>query len=133
MQQRVLHSSAEAPFVFTATDASKDFLLREGTDMKYGARHLKRAIERLLVHPLSNLIATDQVMSGDWIRVDFDGETAGCLHKRSGRIGSSGDGEFACRHDRNAASCGGGSGFPGTHKDSAGQDLEEIVTTFFTA
>ena len=40
--------------------------------MKYGARHLKRAIERLLVQPMSNLIATDQVRGGDWIRVDFD-------------------------------------------------------------
>ncbi len=40
--------------------------------MKYGARHLQRAIERLLVQPMSNLIATDQVRGGDWIRVDFD-------------------------------------------------------------
>ena len=40
--------------------------------MKYGARHLKRAIERLLVQPMSNLIATDQVRGGDWVRVDFD-------------------------------------------------------------
>ena len=40
--------------------------------MKYGARHLKRAIERNLVHPLSNLIATEQVRGGDLIRVDFD-------------------------------------------------------------
>jgi ATP-dependent Clp protease ATP-binding subunit ClpB len=46
--------------------------LEEGTDMKYGARHLKRAIERLLVQPMSNLIATDQVRGGDWIRVDYD-------------------------------------------------------------
>jgi ATP-dependent Clp protease ATP-binding subunit ClpA len=72
VQQRVLHSSAEKSFVFTATAGSKDFLLSEGTDMKYGARHLKRAIERLLVQPLSNLIATDQVVSGDWIQIDFD-------------------------------------------------------------
>jgi ATP-dependent Clp protease ATP-binding subunit ClpB len=72
VQQRVLHSSADKSFVFTATAAGKDFLLTEGTDMKYGARHLKRAIERLLVQPLSNLIATDQVMSGDWIQIDFD-------------------------------------------------------------
>jgi hypothetical protein len=49
-------------------------LLTEGTDMKYGARHLKRAIERLLVQPMSNLIATDQVRGGDWIRVDFNGD-----------------------------------------------------------
>ena len=74
VQQRVLHSSADKSFVFTATAASKDFLLTEGTDLKYGARHLKRAIERLLVQPLSNLIATDQVISGDWIQIDFDGE-----------------------------------------------------------
>jgi ATP-dependent Clp protease ATP-binding subunit ClpA len=47
-------------------------LLREGTDLKYGARHLKRAIDRALVHPLSNLIATQQVRGGDLIRVDFD-------------------------------------------------------------
>jgi hypothetical protein len=40
--------------------------------MKYGARHLKRAIDRGLVHPLSNLIATEQVRGGDLIRVDFD-------------------------------------------------------------
>jgi ATP-dependent Clp protease ATP-binding subunit ClpA len=72
VQQRVLHSSAEKSFVFTVTAGSKDFLLSEGTDIKYGARHLKRAIERLLVQPLSNLIATDQVVSGDWIQIDFD-------------------------------------------------------------
>ncbi len=42
--------------------------------MKYGARHLKRAIERLLVHPLSNLIATNQINTGDWIKADFDSE-----------------------------------------------------------
>jgi hypothetical protein len=40
--------------------------------MKYGARHLKRAIDRALVHPLSNLIATEQVRGGDLIRVDYD-------------------------------------------------------------
>ena len=40
--------------------------------MKYGARHLKRAIDRNLVHPLSNLIATGQVRGGDLIRVDYD-------------------------------------------------------------
>jgi ATP-dependent Clp protease ATP-binding subunit ClpB len=74
VQQRVLHSSADKSFVFTATAASKDFLLTEGTDLKYGARHLKRAIERLLVQPLSNLIATDQVVSGDWIQIDYDSE-----------------------------------------------------------
>src|SRR6202522_2556463 len=75
VQQRIFNSAPERAFVFTLSDSSKDFLLEEGTDMKYGARHLKRAIERLLVQPMSNLIATDQVRGGDWIRVDFDDTT----------------------------------------------------------
>src|SRR6202453_3061278 len=72
VQQRIFNTTTDRAFVFTLSDTGKDFLLTEGTDMKYGARHLKRAIERLLVQPMSNLIATDQVRGGDWIRVDFD-------------------------------------------------------------
>jgi ATP-dependent Clp protease ATP-binding subunit ClpA len=60
--------------VFRTTDAANAFLLTECTDIKYGARHLKRAIERLLVHPLSNLVATEQISAGDLIEVDYDGE-----------------------------------------------------------
>jgi ATP-dependent Clp protease ATP-binding subunit ClpB len=74
VQQRILYSPADKCFVFTVSDNGKDFLLAEGTDFKYGARHLKRAIERLLVHPLSNLMATHQVNAGDWIQADFDPE-----------------------------------------------------------
>jgi len=74
VQQRILYSPADKTFVFTVSDSGKDFLLTEGTDIKYGARHLKRAIERLLVHPLSNLMATSQVTAGDWIQADFDAE-----------------------------------------------------------
>ncbi|MCX6594950.1 MAG: AAA family ATPase [Acidobacteria bacterium] len=70
VQQRIFNSS-DRPFVFTASDGAKEYLLKEGTDVKYGARHLKRAIERLLVQPMSNLIATDQVRGGDWIKVDI--------------------------------------------------------------
>jgi ATP-dependent Clp protease ATP-binding subunit ClpB len=71
VQQRIFNASPERSFVFTATDSAKTYLLNEGTDLKYGARHLKRAIERLVVQPMSNLIATDQVRCGDWIRVDY--------------------------------------------------------------
>ena len=72
VQQRIFTSSNGSPFVFSVTEAAKDYLLQEGTDMKYGARHLKRAIDRNLVHPLSNLIATEQVRGGDLIRVDYE-------------------------------------------------------------
>ena len=74
VQQRIFSSANGAPFVFALTDGARDYLLREGTDPKYGARHLKRALDRHLVHPLSNLIASDQVRGGDLIRVDYDSE-----------------------------------------------------------
>jgi len=74
VQQRVFNSTPERTFIFQTTDSAKQFLLKEGTDPKYGARHLKRAIERLLVQPMSNLIATDQIHTGDWLRIDFDAE-----------------------------------------------------------
>ena len=54
------------------SESAKAFLLEEGTDQRYGARHLKRAIERSLVYPMSNLVATAQVRGGDSVRVDFD-------------------------------------------------------------
>ncbi|HLH18457.1 MAG TPA: AAA family ATPase [Bryobacteraceae bacterium] len=54
------------------TSGARDLLLREGTDARYGARHLKRAIERRLVHPLANLLATGQVAAGDQVMVDAD-------------------------------------------------------------
>jgi ATP-dependent Clp protease ATP-binding subunit ClpB len=72
VQQRIFNAATAAPFVFTLTEEAKDFLLLEGTDMKYGARHLKRAVDRHLVHPLSNLIATNQLRGGDLLRVDFN-------------------------------------------------------------
>jgi len=72
LQQRVFSSPNAAPFGFSLTDSAKDYVLKEGTDVKYGARHLKRAIERSIVHPMSNLIATAQVRTGDLIKIDFD-------------------------------------------------------------
>jgi ATP-dependent Clp protease ATP-binding subunit ClpB len=78
LQQRILNSPGATPFVFSVTPEARAFLLREGTDMKYGARHLKRAIERAVLHPLSNLIASGQVRSGDLLRIDFEPEQT-CL------------------------------------------------------
>ena len=72
VQQRIFNTSPEKSFVFKTSGGARDFLLCEGTDLKYGARHLKRAIERLLVQPMSNLIATDQVRGGDCVYVDFN-------------------------------------------------------------
>ena len=63
---------SRASLHFTLDAPARDLLIEEGTDARYGARHLKRAIERMLVHPLANLIATGQVQAGDRLRVEGD-------------------------------------------------------------
>ena len=75
VQQRILVGAGANQFVFNCTQRVKDYLLQEGTDPKYGARHLKRAIERNIVFPLANLVATGQVKLGDFVRIDMNGET----------------------------------------------------------
>ena len=69
VQKRVLDSTTR-PFLFRITNEGRQFLLHEGTDQRYGARHLKRAIERYLVCPLSRLLATAQVHQGDVLLID---------------------------------------------------------------
>ena len=69
VKERILNATAGRPFAISVTDGARDFLLMEGTDPRYGARHLKRAIERLLIQPLSNLMASGQIRRGDYVRV----------------------------------------------------------------
>jgi ATP-dependent Clp protease ATP-binding subunit ClpB len=75
LQERILRS-ANTKFAFQCSAEAKEMLLREGIDYRYGARHLKRSIERLLVLPISNLVATGQVEFGDSVYVDLD--DSGC-------------------------------------------------------
>jgi ATP-dependent Clp protease ATP-binding subunit ClpA len=75
VQQRVRSAAADKPFQVNVSDSARELLLREGTDSRYGARHLKRAIERLLVQPLSNLIASGQIHDGDSILVSQENES----------------------------------------------------------
>ena len=82
VQQRIQTAAASRPFLVNVTDSAKEFLLMEGTDWRYGARHLKRAIERLLVQPLSNLMASGQIHRGDCIRVSHDDGSAALLFGR---------------------------------------------------
>jgi len=67
--------SVGAKFVLQCSDGAKEMLLKEGLDFRYGARHIKRSIERFLVYPLSGLIATGQMQSGDVVHVDVNRET----------------------------------------------------------
>jgi ATP-dependent Clp protease ATP-binding subunit ClpB len=61
---------ATSAFQFRITNEGRQFLLQEGTDQRYGARHLKRAIERYVVCPMARLLATAQVRSGDVLLID---------------------------------------------------------------
>jgi ATP-dependent Clp protease ATP-binding subunit ClpA len=72
VQDRIMQS-AGTKFVFQCSESAKDMLMKEGLDYKYGARHLKRAVERFLVYPLSNLVATGQIGLGDLVHVDVNG------------------------------------------------------------
>lgn len=86
VQDRITES-AGTKFAFECSLAAKEYLLSEGIDLKYGARHLKRAIERFLVYPLSNLVATQQVETGDMVTVDFDEEEKKLLFsKQPGKL-----------------------------------------------
>jgi ATP-dependent Clp protease ATP-binding subunit ClpA len=85
VQKRVLDSST-VPFSFEITNEGRQFLLEEGTDQRYGARHLKRAIERHVVSPLARLLGTAQVESGDVLLIDrHPGEQALAFRKDKNR------------------------------------------------
>ena len=71
VQRRILMSGC-GNFVLSCSVKAKNFLLSEGCDRRYGARPLKRAIERYLIMPISNLVATKQIDCGDVVWVDLD-------------------------------------------------------------
>src|SRR3979490_1528604 len=71
VQKRVLQT-AKGQFLFRVTAPGREFLLQEGTDQRYGARHLKRSIERHVVYPLANFLATEQIHLGDLVCIDWD-------------------------------------------------------------
>src|ERR1700730_9398866 len=83
VQKRVLQT-AKGQFLFRVTGAGREFLLQEGTDQRYGARHMKRSIERHVVYPLANLLATDQVQLGDLVCIDQNNEKNGLTFVREG-------------------------------------------------
>src|SRR5256886_6829785 len=74
VQDRIMQS-AGTKFVFQCSETAKNTLLKEGLDFKYGARHLKRSVERFLVYPLSNLVATGQIGLGDLVYIYLDEHT----------------------------------------------------------
>jgi ATP-dependent Clp protease ATP-binding subunit ClpA len=82
LRNRIATQSVDRSFEFTITDAAKDFLLQEGTDVRYGARHLKRTIDRLVVQPLASLMASGQARGGDVLSIDHQSGALGMTFSR---------------------------------------------------
>jgi ATP-dependent Clp protease ATP-binding subunit ClpB len=68
---------AEAQISLELTDAARTFVAREGYDPTYGARPLRRAIQRLVENPLAKRILAGEFHAGQTVRIDFvDGALA---------------------------------------------------------
>jgi ATP-dependent Clp protease ATP-binding subunit ClpB len=65
---------AERQITLEMTPAATEVLLREGYDPAYGARPLRRTIQRLIQDPLAMQILEGKVLPGDRVRVDRDGQ-----------------------------------------------------------
>jgi ATP-dependent Clp protease ATP-binding subunit ClpB len=69
------------------TDAAKDLLFTEGFDPNFGARPLKRAIQKLVQDPLALKILDGEVLHGDHVIVDADKKTGKMVFEVSKRVG----------------------------------------------
>jgi len=70
VQARIMRAE-KGRFYMGVEKNAKAYLLKEGTDLQYGARHLKRTIERLVIYPLANLLSSGQLEFGDMVVIDY--------------------------------------------------------------
>jgi ATP-dependent Clp protease ATP-binding subunit ClpB len=78
---------AERKISLELTDAAKDVLFTEGFDPNFGARPLKRAIQKLVQDPLALKILDGEVQHGDHVIVDADKRTGKIIIEVSKRVG----------------------------------------------
>ena len=58
----------------TITKSAKDYILEKGTDIKFGARPLRRAIQRYVEDELSEMILKSELLDGQTVAVDFEND-----------------------------------------------------------
>ncbi len=78
---------AERKISIELTDAAKELLFTEGFDPNFGARPLKRAIQKLVQDPLALKILDGEVLHGDHVVVDADKRTGKMTFEVSKRVG----------------------------------------------
>ena len=88
VQKRIMDAIGQSHFTFRCSPEVKNWLLHEGTDPKYGARHLKRVIERRIVYALANLVATRQISTGDCIDITLKPDRTLAFSKATAAAGT---------------------------------------------
>ena len=76
---------AEHGVTIDLSDEARDWLAREGFDRVYGARPLRRVVQRAIENPLSRLILGGEFVSGDHIRADVDDDNGLSFEKSEQR------------------------------------------------
>jgi ATP-dependent Clp protease ATP-binding subunit ClpB len=74
---------AERKITVELTDQARELVLREGFEPAYGARPMKRALQRLIQNPLAQKILQGEVLPGDHVTVDADAKTAAITFERA--------------------------------------------------
>ncbi len=65
---------ANFPLLIQLSPEARDWILEQGTDLRFGARPLRRAVEKRLVDPLSRLMASRQLKPGDLVDVEVEND-----------------------------------------------------------
>jgi ATP-dependent Clp protease ATP-binding subunit ClpB len=78
---------AERKISLELTDAAKELVFTDGFDPNFGARPLKRAIQKLIQDPLAMKILDGEVLNGDHVVVNADKKSGKLVFKVSQRVG----------------------------------------------
>ncbi len=78
---KLFHRITDLGYKIELTDAAKDFIAEKGYDEKYGARPLRRSIQKYLEDPIAEEIINSNLQEGDTLVVDLDTETSKVVMK----------------------------------------------------
>ena len=87
LQQHVNTRLGPRCFEIELPDESRQFLLRKGTSMEYGARELKRVVHRFLTQPLATKVACGEIEPGAKVRAEVSADGESLEMKIAGRTG----------------------------------------------
>jgi ATP-dependent Clp protease ATP-binding subunit ClpC len=87
MLTRIRKQLAQQGMTIEISQAAKELLAKEGYDPTYGARPLRRAIQRLIEDPLSEEVLLGHFVTGDTIRLDANNEDKRIAFSKAAPLG----------------------------------------------